>query len=323
MTTYNNIASRYGNDIKVMKKDLASINKQIQSTMEKIYRKTNQPNFFEKLMPSFTASQIKRLEQSCEKKQDLWSGITGSEYPYVKQDDGAISSYEKMERAMDRSLESKDGYYHIPDDLCQADFAKELRNDIEEMLQSKNTGIPMDIGLKLEETFREPGMTWLHRTQIGVDHATSLSSIAKDGLICAANDLENTATPCSNYTIFISQVISSYAYRQDTCKGCIIIKTDEEPEIENNLLKPNQIIGYVGSDHGRLHDFISKEDMEELRPENELSGNHDKSQSIEPVKENEPDLIDQMIAEAKAEIEAERSDDDPFLRESDEIDIAG
>lgn len=301
MTTldnYDTIASKFNNNISLMAKGLSSIENQANKLLDTIHKKKYEPNIFEKIFPSIAKKQIEKQSEQYKNELLKWESLTGAEYPFVLNDAGSKVEYTQMEHDMKPYLSTRDGYYHIPDELCVGDFSKGIRKDMEDKFKSDHTGIPMSIGLKLEEIFKQPGTTWIHRTQIGFDDTNLLNDIAKNGLICTANDLENTATPFKNYTIFVSQVVSAYQYRQNSCLGSVIIKTDGEPKIMDQRLDANQIVGYIGSDFGKLHNFISKEEMEQMQPEHS-------SYSIDELNETtvDRDPVTELIEAAKEEIE--------------------
>lgn len=298
---FENVAYQYQYDLKKMKNELEKLEHSIAKTVNKFGKAKNEPSFLDKLIPR---RQERRMEQFRNEYKNLtkkWQDLTGGTYPQVKTDEGKEVFVEDFYKEVKICIDSKDGYYHIPDQYLKNDFMKEISDGMEEVLKRRNTGIPMDIGLKLQKIFEEPGTTWIHRTQIDIEHENLLKNIAVDGLICNANDLENTATPFSQFPIFLSQTVYSCSYRNDTCKGAIIIKTNGEPDISNKRLNPNQIIGYVGCDDGRLHDFISKNEMSELTAEiNSFQTSKDKlslDDLIHDVKENIIPLPDRDVSE--------------------------
>lgn len=286
---FENVACQYQYDLKKMKNELDKLEHSILNTINKI-EKANNLNFLDKLIPG---RQEQRIEQFKDKYKNLtkqWADLTGGTYPMIKTDEGKDVFIEDFNKEIEICINSKDGYYHVPNQYLKNDVLQDINDGMEDVLKINNVGIPMDIGLKLQKIFEEPGTTWIHRTQIDIEHENLLKNIAVNGLICNANDLENTATPFSQFPVFLSQTVYSYGYRQDTCKGAIIIKTNGEPDISNKRLNPDQIIGYVGCDNGRLHDFITRDEMSKLIPEinlfSESKGKLSLDDLIDEVKDN-------------------------------------
>lgn len=295
---YDGIASKYNNNIKEMKKGLDSLECSINKSLDSIYQRTHKPNLFQKTFASYNNKSIENLRNNYQQTMEKWADITGAEYPNVLDDKGKEINYEEMSKEMEPYLKSKDGYYHIPDELCTSEFSKQLRKELDDYLKTNKSGIPMEIGMKLEEIYNNPGKTWIHRTQIDIDHTNLLSDIAKNGLICTANDIENTATPCSTYPFFVSQLVYSYQYRQGSCLGDIILKTDGEPSITDGRIDNSHVACYVGNDHGNLHDLISREEMATLQPQ-ELS--------YESVS-SDLGYVDKLIQDAREELLSENAD---------------
>lgn len=315
MTSYDDIIKKFPG-IHSARKEFAKMENEILNTQKKIFQKITNPSMIDKWFPKRAEENIKILKEKLQSQLDNWRKIAEAPYPNVCKDNADLGDYKDMKREMIRNIQSEDGYYHIPDELCWDNFSKELRKDMEQFMKKHNIGIPMDIGLQLERTFMEPGTTWIHRTQIDRDSDYLLRNIGRDGLICTAEDLENTATPFKNYTTFITQAVNSYAYRQDSCKGFILIKTKGEPKITNQKLNPSQIVGYIGNDKGQLHDFISCEDMKEIIPEYDP----DRKQNDEIDKEhNQEDVVGKMIDEIKEEIESEKNIDMKELFKENEL----
>lgn len=297
LTGYDKIASSYNNNLKQLKKDLDSTEKKINKTIDSLYQRQYKPTFFQKIFDSANKSSIENLKAEYKQTMEHWNDVTGSEYPNVLDDKGTTISYESMVKEISPFLGTKDGYYHIPDNLCTNDFSKELRKDLEDYFKKKGSGIPIGIGKKLEEIYQSPGKTWIHRTQIDIDSTNLLSDIAKNGLICTANDIENTATPCSTYPFFVSYLVYSYQYRQGSCLGDVILKTDGEPDITDGRIDKGHVVGYIGNDYGDLHDFITRDEMANL-PALE--------RSAEPSIPSNAGYIDNLIQEARDEIMTEQ-----------------
>lgn len=299
MTTgYNDIASKYNDNLKQMKKGLDSLEHSINKSIDSIYQRKHNPNIFQKIFASYNNKSIENLKNRYQQAMGEWAHITGTDYPNVLNDKGKEITYDEMSKQMEPYLKSKDGYYHIPDELCTSGFLKEMKKDLDDYFKENKSGIPIEIGQKLEEIYKSPGKTWIHRTQIDIDHTKLLSDIGNHGLICTANDIENTATPCSSFPFFVSQLVYSYQYRQGTCLGDVILKTNGEPDITDGRIDSNHVVGYIGNDHGNLHDLISREEMATLQPQ-ELS-----HESVSP----DPGYVDKLIQNARDELLSENID---------------
>lgn len=264
---FDMIANSYDGNINKMKSGLQKMETRMNHLLDSVLQRQEHPNLLQRVFSTHNETKMEQLKTQYHETLKQWEKVTGAQYPDVLTDKGDRCSYQELKEKLDTFPDTKDGYYHIPDDLCTSDFSKKLRKDIEEFCKERHAEIPMGIGQKLEEIYRQPGKTWLHRTQIDFDDGFNLPKIANNGLICTAEDLENTATPCSSFPFFLSQTLYSSSYRQDSCLGAVIIKTDGEPRITDQMLEPDQIVGYVGCDHGKLHDFISTEEMANVKIE--------------------------------------------------------
>ena len=157
---YSNIEKSY-NTTKEMKKSLDQLEKKYIKAFAQLEGKVRL-SFLERFIPGRSEQQQVKAKNLCEKLKDEWKNITSAEYPLVKRDDGTLVEYKDMQREMKQIIGSKDGYYHIPDEYCQGKFFRELRANMEKDLKQEHSGIPMEIGLKMEDIFNAPGKTWIH-----------------------------------------------------------------------------------------------------------------------------------------------------------------
>lgn len=131
-----------------------------------------------------------------------------------------------------------------------------------------------------------------------------INSLDEYGLICEISELDNTATPISNFTTFVTQTCNAWTYRHGSCHGAVIIKTTGEPEIHNQKLDPYQIVGFVSSDKSGLHDFVTREEMQAMEPEFDPEKYYEQFKDSTLQKES-INPVEQMIDEAKHELETE------------------
>lgn len=289
----NTLAERKGYTEQEFQSKIDSILSKENDYFKGIEKIMHNPSITERLFPNTAMKHATEYYMKIDDGMKEWEELTGSQYPFLNTDNGDRVNYYYLNEDIPKEEE-----YHIPDYMCATRYAREFRDEMEAAFKEQDIHIPQEIGEKLEDVFKSPGDTWIHRTQIGSEHTKLLGDIAEKGLICAANDLENTATPMTNYLTFVQQVAYGYSYRQDSCKGIVIVKTDDEPRIEDHHLLPDQIAGFVGNDFGHLHDFVTKADMLEYTKEETL----DLDKVSEKAVEKETFTVDQLIAEAKEEL---------------------
>ena len=137
------------------------------------------------------AAPIRNMLRDAAKSQeqrmnDEWKSVYGAGYPWMKLANGTLEHAQHFLKENTEVLsESKDGWYHIPDAMCQSASERNIRNQLEEECKQMGKQIPYEIGKQLETMFLQAKETheqlWVHRTGLSIDGG-DLASIAQRGL---------------------------------------------------------------------------------------------------------------------------------------------
>lgn len=109
----------------------------------------------------------RKIEQQQQDLQQQWKELYGSGYPYIKDKDGTLTHASRMtgEHLM---VPSRDGWYHIPDTLCQNAEERQIRQQFEKECAQLERQIPYETGKQIEQMFLETRnnaqQLWAHRT---------------------------------------------------------------------------------------------------------------------------------------------------------------
>lgn len=207
-----------------------------------------------------------------------WNKLCGTDYPNVKLKDGTIQDTRRfLDEHSPMHSTTKDGWYHIPDNLCCNASERSMRDQFETECNQTGKRIPYEIGKRMETIFLQAKINkkdlWVHRTGLSIDGG-DLASIAKNGLIVPTQgygekqtpDLENTATHISmNFNGFthLLRVANLEEYKQ--MRGTVICQTEKEPKIADGYLHADQLVGYVARDEkGQVCKFLEPADMESV-----------------------------------------------------------
>lgn len=201
----------------------------------------------------------RKIEQQQQDLQQQWKELYGSGYPYIKDKDGTLTHASRMtgEHLM---VPSRDGWYHIPDTLCQNAEERQIRQQFEKECAQLERQIPYETGKQIEQMFLETRnnaqQLWAHRTGLSMDGG-DLSAIATRGLIVPTQghgkdeeaQLEYTATPISmNAKGFIQLLRIAALEEYKNMQGTVVCRTQGTPKILGDYLQPDQIVCYIARD---------------------------------------------------------------------------
>lgn len=170
-----------------------------------------------------------------------------------------LEEYKKRQEQKWQNLLNKN--YKIPNKYLNNEIFKEYNKEI-------IGKIPLEVGQELEKLYDPNYVICIHRTQIDFEtQRKSIIDIFNNGLKNRnGNNYTYTITPCNYFPMVISQLVSAYKYRQNTCKGSIIMKIPKAylglkegetkpiwfPTENGCNLLPEYIYGYVPCDNGTL-----------------------------------------------------------------------
>jgi hypothetical protein len=142
---------------------------------------------------------------------------------------------------------------------------------MKQLISDANGVVAKNIGEEIESIYDEDSIICIHRTQLDiVDNREAVAKIFLNGLKnFGGNDISNTATPCKFFPILISQLAVAHGYKNNSCRGVIIVKIPKKDigygkgeakpiwfptkerdyrNIEMCILLPEYIYGYVECD---------------------------------------------------------------------------